>query len=109
MNSFQTSTLDPTISVTEPIPSTTPLLFETFPLTVPATSDKNWTNMDSYIPTYNVSENVNVTNTILEPGLKTDLLLNKTVENDENKPENFFTFVRNFIRKCKILLLVDSS
>jgi hypothetical protein len=62
--------------------------------------------MDSYIPSYNVSENVNVTNTILEPGLKTDLILNKTVENDENKPENFFTFVRNFIRKCKILLLV---
>jgi hypothetical protein len=103
MNSFQASTLDPTISVTEPIPSTTPTLFETFPLTVPATNNKNWTNMDSFIPSYNVSENVNVTNTILEPGLKTDLLLNKTVENN---PENFFTFVRNFLTKFKILLLV---
>jgi hypothetical protein len=40
MNFFQTSTLDPTISVTDPVPSTTPLLFETFPLTVPATSKK---------------------------------------------------------------------
>jgi hypothetical protein len=102
MNSFQTSTLNPTISVTEPIPSTTPTLFETFPLTVPTTSNKNWTNMDSFIPLYNVSENANVTNTTLEPSLKTDLLLNKTVENDKN----FFTFVRNFLTKCKILLLV---
>jgi hypothetical protein len=42
----------------------------------------------------------------LEPSLKTELILNKTVEKDEGKPENFFTFVQNFITKCKILLLV---
>jgi hypothetical protein len=106
INSFQTTTLDPTISVTEPIPSTTPPLFETFPFTVPATSDKNWTNMESYIPLYNVSEKVDATNTTLDPVLKTELILNKTVEKDEDKLENFFTFVQNFITKCKILLLV---
>jgi hypothetical protein len=49
---------------TSTVPSTTPLLIETFPLTVPATSNKNWTNMDTSLSSYNDSENANVTDTI---------------------------------------------
>jgi hypothetical protein len=49
---------------TSTVPSTTPLLIETSPLTVPATSKKNWTNMDSSLSSYNDSENANVTDTI---------------------------------------------
>jgi hypothetical protein len=106
MNSVQTTTLDPTISVTDPIPSTTPPLFETFPLTVPETSNKNWTNVDSHIPLHNFSGKVDAVNTTLVPVLKADLILNKTLEKVPDKPENFFTFVQNFITKCKILLLI---